>query len=133
MNDSLFDLLDVYDIAATTTQNVADTSRHDAARQAAQKGIESAAEHADPEWTTAALDAIRDMPAGRRFLAEEIVCALRERGIETYDARAAGAVIRAAKSHKMIESCGARPAASSHGSLKYLWVRKEGVIRERGS
>jgi hypothetical protein len=105
------------------------TARMEAARQvsrqAAQKGIESAEMNCDPEWFQSALDTIRDMPTGRQFLAEEIVCALRERGIETYDNRAAGAVIRAAKSHKLIVSCGARPAASSHGSLKYQWERCE--------
>jgi hypothetical protein len=118
---SLFDQL--FDPSITSPGPTVDTTRHDAARQAAQKGIESAEMNCDPEWWQSALDTIRDMPAGREFLAEEIVCALRERGIETYDNRAAGAVIRAAKSHGLIESVGAKPAASSHGSLKYLWKR----------
>jgi hypothetical protein len=125
MTDSLFDAL-IAEVTGTGPRiNRIDTTRHDAARQAAQKGIESAEMNCDAEWFQAALDAIRDMPAGREFMAEEIVCALRERGIRTYDNRAAGAVIRAAKSHKMIDSCGAKPAASSHGSLKYLWKRCE--------
>jgi hypothetical protein len=115
VTDSLFDLF--------TIHPQPDTARMNQARAAAQKGIESAEINCDPEWFQSALDMIRDMPAGRQFLAEEIVCALRERGIVTHDARAAGAVIRAAKSHKMIVSCGAKPAASSNGALKHLWLK----------
>jgi len=115
---SLFDLLSI-----TATSAIPDTTRHDLARQAAQKGIESAEMNCDPEWFQSALDTIRDMPAGRQFLAEEVVDSLRERGIETYDNRAAGAVIRAAKSHKLIKRIGYMPSVSSNGSLKTFWER----------
>lgn len=115
MTDSLFDLF--------TIHPQPDTTRHDAARQAAQEGIESAEMNADPEWFQSALDAIRDMPTGRTFLAEEIVCALREKGIETHDARAAGAVMKAAASHKLCRKIGYAPAHSSNSSPKTLWLK----------
>ena len=120
MTDSLFDLFD-----ATERKTIAesDTSRMDAARKAAQEGMDSASEHSDPEWTQAALDAIRAMPAGRRFLADTIVCALKERGIETHDARAAGPLMKAAQSHGLIVSCGVAPSPSSNGSYKTLWLK----------
>jgi len=120
VTDSLFDLFTFH---PNTTQNVADTTRMDAARQAAQKGIESAEINCDAEWFQSALDAIRAMPAGRRFLAEEVVDALRERGVVTPDNRAAGAVIRAAKSHGLIKKLGYMPAVTSHSSPKTLWER----------
>lgn len=98
-------------------------ARMEAARRAAEAAIAEGGTHADPEWRQAALDIIRAFPPGRQFRAEEVVDALRERGVRTHDDRAMGWVVRDAQSHGWIEAVGWAPAASSHGSPKRLWER----------
>lgn len=89
-----------------------------------ERALAAHALHADEAWQDRAESIVRSLPAGRRFLAEEVSQALRVQGFSTHDNRAMGLVIRRLARKGVIVSVGASPAKSSHGSLKPLWERQ---------
>lgn len=112
---------------------VAGRARMDAARQTslaanAEKieldGMGAGEHHADAAWKAAMLLEIRALPAGATFLVEEVVATLRERGVTTHDARAAGAMAQKAKNLGLIAKAGYRGAETSNGAPKVLWMKR---------
>ncbi len=99
----------------------------DAATMAAEKGIQSSADHADADeegWTFQALGMLTAFAAEhpQPFLIEEARVWAIAKGLPIPDNQKAwGAVTRMAVAKKRIEKCGAAAAASSNHSLKHLW------------
>jgi hypothetical protein len=125
VSDSLFDHFDATE-RKTIGELMApvDTARMNAARKAAQKGIESAERNADPEWAYVAEVVIFRLPVGRTFLAEDLVPQIEAGGASTHDRKALGPAILKAARAGLIEKTGRfLPAATSHGQPKPEWRR----------
>jgi hypothetical protein len=92
----------------------------DEARVAA--AVAQAEANADVAWRHAALGDIEwGLAIGCIFLAQNVTLQLAERGLETHDKRAMGAVIREARKRGLIKSVGI--AIDSYGSPKTQWQR----------
>ena len=79
-------------------------------------------ENADRAWLEAAEQIIRGLTAGTRFIGEQIVDRVTEKGFVTHDLRAMGPVMQRLRREGVIEHTGEyRPARTSHGSPKPLW------------
>lgn len=110
-----------------------------AAQERAVVGIERSAKHAnrvESEWTGQALGLLRRFIQERRrepFLMEAARQWAETQGGLPHppDARAWGAVTRAAAHRQLIEKCGAAPASSSNGSPKHLWRGTETFLGQQ--
>lgn len=110
----------------------------DAAAEARDLGMQRAVDHAnreEPEWSGQALGQLTAYAniIGRPFLIEEARVWAEAHGLPNPpDARAWGAVVKRAahKKKPVIVRAGAAPAASSHCSLKPLWVRAATPFKE---
>jgi len=79
---------------------------------------------ANPEWIRRAEEIIRAFPVRHRFLGEDVTVALADAGLHTKSARAMGPVIAKMKKRGVIRMTGdQRPARSSHGAPKNVWIR----------
>jgi hypothetical protein len=79
---------------------------------------------ADTRWLVAAEGYVNALPIGHRFIAEDVVIALRADGITTTNAKAIGPVIaRLARDGLIVKTGHARGARTSHGSMKPEWQR----------
>ena len=84
----------------------------------------AAAAGANPAWLAAIEQTIIAMPVGAEFLTEEIIKRVERTGIATGNRRACGALVSRLARDGYIEKTGrARPAMSSHLSLKPVWRR----------
>ena len=93
--------------------------------EAGNEGMARAAQAADAAWTAAAERYIESMPLGRLFIGEDVVIAVEEAGHRTTNRKAIGPVINRAARARLIAKTGqARPARTSHGSLKPEWTRR---------
>lgn len=89
-----------------------------------EAAMEATWKAADEAWLSAAGALITRMRPGRTFIAEDIVLWLADHGHTTRNAKAIGPVMKRAASDGLIEKTGgARPARTSHGSLKPEWRR----------
>lgn len=108
-------------LASFSDPDHAGKARMDAARAAAEPRIAAVEAHADPDWLVTALELIRNMAPGHMFLAQEVTAEMAELGHTTHDKRAAGAVIRKAKTTGLIEPAGF--GIDAFASPKTLWRR----------
>jgi hypothetical protein len=91
---------------------------------AAEQAIAEVEANAAPEWMEEAEKLIRNLTAGTRFIGEQIVDMLNERGVETHDLRAMGPVMQRLGRAGIITKTGEyRAARSSHGSPKPVWEK----------
>ena len=107
------------------------TSLFEQAEQRRDRGIKRGLTHAEQErlgWRLKALQVLGHFLSERRelpFLTEAFRMYARTKFVaDPPDARAWGAVMRAAQKEGMIESCGAERALTSNLSYKVLWKRK---------
>ena len=92
---------------------------------AAERGMTEVLENASPKWVTEADRIIRNLVPGTRFIGEQIVEMVKNRGFETHDLRAMGPVMRRLATEGIITKTPEyRAARSSHGSPKPVWKRE---------
>jgi hypothetical protein len=94
------------------------------AKVAGDVGQAMAEASASDEWLAAAESIVRGLDRGCRFIAEDIVINLTQRGIITANAKAIGPVIaRLARDDVIAKTGNTRPARTSHGAAKPEWQR----------
>ena len=80
--------------------------------------------NAVPAWIEEAERIIRNLTAGTRFIGEQIVDKVEERGLVTHDKRAMGPVMHRLAKEGVIRKTGDyRAARTSHGSPKSVWEK----------
>ena len=94
------------------------------ARRRGQAAMASTFGAAYPEWIERAETTIREFAPGYRFLGEDVTMAVTAAGLHTQTTRALGPIIAKLKRQGVIRPTGTvRPARSSHGAPKTVWVR----------
>ena len=89
-----------------------------------EAAITAVEENADRAWLEAAEQIIRGLIPGTRFIGEQIVDKVNEKGFITHDLRAMGPVMQRLGREGVIRRTGEyRAARTSHGSPKILWER----------
>lgn len=78
----------------------------------------------DAPWVRAAEVRIRRLAKGTQFIAEDVLEHVRRRGFVVVNARMVGELVRRLERRHIIARTGtARPARTSHGALKPVWIR----------
>lgn len=94
------------------------------AQRAGVVAMERVASHEDQAWMEAAERHALSYPPGHRFLAEDLLVELEEMGQIPSNRKAIGAVVRRlAAKRKIRRTPDSRPARTSHGSPRPVWVR----------
>ncbi len=88
------------------------------------QAIHGSAAAANPAWLSAIEQEIIALPIGAEFITEDVIRRVEAKGTATGNRRACGAIVSRLARDGYIEKTGhARPAVSSHLSLKPIWRR----------
>ena len=96
------------------------------ATAAGQRAMQAAADGAELGWCRQARELILSYPAGHKFMPDEVVKALRQRGIVTPNTKTIGPMIQGLAREGFIQrTAELRAVRTSHGSRRPVWIRLE--------